>query len=45
MGIKVQYEDLDPVELKEFLDNRREIVANKLKEFQEKKASKMLRST
>ncbi|KAI6176757.1 F-box/SPRY domain-containing protein 1 [Aphelenchoides bicaudatus] len=45
VGIKVQNEDLDPVELKEFLDNRREVVAAKLKAFADLKASKMLRST
>lgn len=39
----MQNEDLDPVELKEFLDNRREFVANQLKELAEKKAAKMLR--
>jgi hypothetical protein len=44
MGIKVQNEDLDPKELQEFLDKRREVVANKLKEFADKKAAKMLRS-
>jgi large subunit ribosomal protein L11 len=45
LGIKVQYEDLDPVEYKEFLDKRRETVAQQLQEWTDKKAAKMLRTT
>ncbi|KJH48341.1 Ribosomal protein L11 domain protein [Dictyocaulus viviparus] len=44
IGIQVQKEDLDPVELKKFLDERRKIVAEQLKEFADKKAAKMLRT-
>lgn len=45
MGILVQNEDLDPEELKNFLDNRREDNAARLKAFADKKAAKMLRTT
>jgi len=45
IGIRVQREDLDPKELQEFLDKRREIVAQQLQDFADKKAAKMLRST
>ncbi|KAK6024593.1 Ribosomal protein L11 domain protein [Ostertagia ostertagi] len=45
IGIQVQREDLDPVELKKFLDERREIVAEQLKALADKKAAKMLRTT
>ncbi|WKY02781.1 hypothetical protein Q1695_016226 [Nippostrongylus brasiliensis] len=44
LGIQVQREDLDPVELKKFLDERRVIVAEQLKALADKKASKMLRT-
>lgn len=44
MGIKVQHEDLDPVEYQKFLDERREIVAKQLQEWADKKAAKMLRT-
>uniref|UniRef100_A0A915CNA2 Large ribosomal subunit protein uL11m n=1 Tax=Ditylenchus dipsaci TaxID=166011 RepID=A0A915CNA2_9BILA len=45
IGIHVQREDLDPAELKAFLDKRREIVAAQLKEIEEKEAAKMLRGS
>ena len=45
LGIKVQKEDLDPVELKKFLDERRIVVAEQLKALADKKAAKMLRTT
>ncbi|VDM62522.1 unnamed protein product [Angiostrongylus costaricensis] len=45
IGIQVQREDLDPVELKSFLDERRKIVAEQLKAHADKKAAKMLRTT
>ncbi|PIO72150.1 Ribosomal protein L11 domain protein [Teladorsagia circumcincta] len=45
LGIQVQREDLNPVELKKFLDERREIVAEQLKALADKKAAKMLRTT
>ena len=45
LGIEVQKEDIDPVEYKEFLDQRREIVAKQLQEWADKKAAKMLRTT
>ncbi|KAK6045369.1 hypothetical protein COOONC_17126, partial [Cooperia oncophora] len=44
LGIQVQREDLDPVELKQFLDKRREAVAEQLKALADKKAAKMLRT-
>uniref|UniRef100_A0AC34QUR1 Mitochondrial ribosomal protein L11 n=1 Tax=Panagrolaimus sp. JU765 TaxID=591449 RepID=A0AC34QUR1_9BILA len=44
MGIKVQYEDLDPVEYGKFLEERREIIAKQLQEWADKKAAKMLRT-
>lgn len=44
IGIKIQNEDLNPEELKIFLDNRREVVAQQLKEIEEKEAAKMLRA-
>ncbi|ETN74616.1 hypothetical protein RB195_011632 [Necator americanus] len=44
LGIEVQREDLDPVELKKFLDERRAIVAEQLKALADKKAAKMLRT-
>lgn len=44
IGIKIQNEDLNPTELKTFLDERREIVAQQLKEIEEKEAAKMLRA-
>jgi len=40
----VQNEDLDPEELKAFLDERREIVAAQLQEIADKEAAKMLRT-
>jgi len=43
IGIQVQNGDLDPVALKVFLDERREIVAAQLKEIEEREAAKMLR--
>uniref|UniRef100_A0A914XYN5 Large ribosomal subunit protein uL11m n=1 Tax=Panagrolaimus superbus TaxID=310955 RepID=A0A914XYN5_9BILA len=45
IGVKVQHDDLDPVEYKEFLDKRRETVAQQLQEWADKKAAKMLRTT
>lgn len=45
LGIEVQHEDLDPAELKKFLDERRETVAEQLKALADKKAAKMLRTT
>ncbi|CAB3402672.1 unnamed protein product [Caenorhabditis bovis] len=45
IGIAVQKEDLDPVELKEFLTQRKERVDAQLKELADKKAAKMLRTT
>uniref|UniRef100_A0A0N4ZG44 Large ribosomal subunit protein uL11m n=1 Tax=Parastrongyloides trichosuri TaxID=131310 RepID=A0A0N4ZG44_PARTI len=44
IGIEVQKEDLNPEELKAFLENRREIVAGQLKDIADKKAAKMLRT-
>ncbi|CCD61715.1 Large ribosomal subunit protein uL11m [Caenorhabditis elegans] len=45
LGIDVQYHDLDPVELKEFLVARKEKVDAQLKDLADKKAAKMLRTT
>lgn len=45
VGIQVQKEDLDPVEYKAFLEERREAVARELQEWADKKAAKMLRTT
>uniref|UniRef100_A0A7I4YHU9 Large ribosomal subunit protein uL11m n=1 Tax=Haemonchus contortus TaxID=6289 RepID=A0A7I4YHU9_HAECO len=45
LGIEVQREDLDPVKLKIFLDERRRIVEEQLKALADKKAAKMLRTT
>ncbi|CAD5214922.1 unnamed protein product [Bursaphelenchus okinawaensis] len=42
-GIKVQREDLDPEVLGPFLEKRKEIVAQQLQAFADKKAAKMLR--
>ncbi|KAE9554046.1 hypothetical protein FO519_002742 [Halicephalobus sp. NKZ332] len=44
MGIKVQRDDLDPIELQKFLDDRKKIVAQQLQEWADKKAAKMLRT-
>ena len=44
MGIKVQREDLDPIETKKFLEERKAIVAQQLQEWADKKAAKMLRT-
>ncbi|KAI6181825.1 Ribosomal protein L11 domain protein [Aphelenchoides besseyi] len=40
MGIKVQYEDLDPTTLQAFLDERRDVVKAQLQAFADKKSSK-----
>ncbi|UMM26043.1 hypothetical protein L5515_005604 [Caenorhabditis briggsae] len=45
LGIEVQYHDLNPDELKEFLVARKEKVDAQLKELADKKAAKMLRTT
>uniref|UniRef100_A0A1I7ZS89 Large ribosomal subunit protein uL11m n=1 Tax=Steinernema glaseri TaxID=37863 RepID=A0A1I7ZS89_9BILA len=45
LGIEVVREDLDPVALGEFLNERREIVAKQLQELADKKAAKMLRTS
>lgn len=45
VGIEVQREDLDPTEYGKFLEQRREIVDAQLKEWADKKAAKMLRTT
>jgi large subunit ribosomal protein L11 len=44
-GIKVVKHDLDPVELKEFLDERANIEKKELQELLEKKAAKMMRAS
>lgn len=43
LGISIQKEDINLNNLKLFLDNRRLIVQEQLKEIAEKKAAKMLR--
>uniref|UniRef100_A0A915MQ96 Large ribosomal subunit protein uL11m n=2 Tax=Meloidogyne incognita group TaxID=654580 RepID=A0A915MQ96_MELJA len=43
IGIKIQYEDLDPDEYKEFLDMRREVVKQQLEEIAKQEAAKLLR--
>ncbi|CAK5018983.1 unnamed protein product [Meloidogyne enterolobii] len=43
IGIKIQYEDLDPNEYKEFLDMRREVVKQQLEEIAKQEAAKLLR--
>lgn len=43
-GIEVVKEDLDPVELGKFIEERKEIVENQKKDLQEKKEAKMLRT-
>jgi large subunit ribosomal protein L11 len=43
-GIKIIKHDLDPAELKEFLDARKQIEDNELKLLTEKKAAKMMRA-
>jgi large subunit ribosomal protein L11 len=44
IGIKVQNEDLDAEQLKDFLDERREIVKKQLEEIAQKEAAKLLRT-
>lgn len=44
-GIKVVKSDLDPVELGEFLEKRREIEKKEIEEIAEKRAAKMMRSS
>uniref|UniRef100_A0A0K0DUX7 Large ribosomal subunit protein uL11m n=1 Tax=Strongyloides stercoralis TaxID=6248 RepID=A0A0K0DUX7_STRER len=44
IGIEVQKEDLNPQELKDFLDQRRTEVASQLQDLADKKAAKMLRT-
>ncbi|VDK45432.1 unnamed protein product [Anisakis simplex] len=44
IGIEVTHEDLNPDEYREFLDKRRQIVQEQLKQLAEKKAAKMLRT-
>ncbi|GMR41093.1 hypothetical protein PMAYCL1PPCAC_11288, partial [Pristionchus mayeri] len=44
LGIKVQNEDLDPEELGKFLEERKQVVADQLQAFADKKAAKMLRT-
>lgn len=43
-GIKVVKHDLDPVELKEFLEQREELEKQELKELTDKRAAKLMRS-
>lgn len=43
IGIKVQYEDLDPNEYKQFLDMRREVVKKQLEDIAKQEAAKLLR--
>jgi len=43
-GIKVVKHDLDPSELKEFLDARKKVEESELKLLTEKKAAKMMRA-
>ncbi|KHN86270.1 putative 39S ribosomal protein L11, mitochondrial [Toxocara canis] len=45
MGIEVIREDLDPNEYRAFLEKRKKIVDEQLKELAEKKAAKVLRTT
>uniref|UniRef100_A0A0K0G0L1 Large ribosomal subunit protein uL11m n=1 Tax=Strongyloides venezuelensis TaxID=75913 RepID=A0A0K0G0L1_STRVS len=44
IGIKVQKDDLNPEELKRFLDQRKETVSAQLQELADKKAAKLLRT-
>lgn len=43
-GIKVVKHDIDPEELAEFLDKRKELEKKELQELSEKKAAKMMRA-
>ncbi|KAI1732757.1 ribosomal protein l11, RNA binding domain-containing protein [Ditylenchus destructor] len=44
LGIKVQNEDLEPDELRKFLEERKQVVAKQIKEEQELEAQKVLRT-
>jgi hypothetical protein len=44
IGIKVQNEDMDASEYKQFLDGRREIVKKQLDDIAQKEAAKLLRT-
>lgn len=45
IGIKVVKDDLDPNDLKQFLEERKQITEQQLKEIQEKRTAKLMRAS
>lgn len=43
-GIKVVHDDIDPVELREFLDKRKSLETQELNDIAERRAAKMVRA-